>query len=106
MFFRPKPSLPFITLYADGQEIYKGLLSEIPLKENMILSKSIQFFDDPEPCHIHRRAVRVRLTEEILSECVRDRISPPGPELLACADVPQIDAYLLSMQAPSSKNQK
>lgn len=106
MFFRSKSSLPVITLYSDGQEIYKGLLSEVPLKENVILSKSIQFFDDPEPCHIHRRAVRVRLTEEILQECIKDQLSPPGPKLLAYTDVPHIDTYLLSIQEPSSKKRK
>ncbi len=106
MFFRPKPSLPFITLYSDGQEIYNGLLTEIPLKEEVILCKSIQFFDDPEPCHIHRRAVRVRLTEEILQECTFDQLSPPGPELLACTDVPHVDAYFLSMQETSAKKRK
>ena len=82
MFFKAKKSslkaLPLLRLYVESRLIYDGLLKDLPLKEEIILQKSVEFFDDPDPCHIHRSAVRVRLVAE------------PGPLLLAWADFPAI----------------
>ena len=39
---------------------------ELPIKESIILEKCIQFFDDPDPCYIHRGAVNMRINEEIM----------------------------------------
>src|SRR5574344_1768310 len=58
MFFRHKQTLPELKLYHDNKMIYQGYLKDVPLKESVILAKSVEFFDDPEPCHIHRSAVR------------------------------------------------
>lgn len=96
MLFRSKSPVPCLTLTFQGKEVYRGRLGELPIREEVILRKSIQFFNDPEPCHIHRSAVRSRLTEEILRECRKDQPSPPGPLLAAYADVPGIDLYLLT----------
>lgn len=38
---------------------------ELPIFKNIIVEKSIYFFNDPAPCFIHRGAVIVRLSEEI-----------------------------------------
>jgi len=49
-----------------GDELlYSGELLDLPLKEEWILKKSIEFFDDPAPCYLHRGAVTVRLLDEI-----------------------------------------
>ena len=45
--------------------IYEGKLEELPLKEAVILAKSDEFFNDPNPCFIHRGAVSVRLYAEM-----------------------------------------
>ena len=68
MLFQKKKSLPSLLLMKDGETLYDGLLKDVPLKEEIILKKSVEFFDDPEPCHIHRSAVRVRLISELLEE--------------------------------------
>lgn len=69
MFFKKKAPLPRLRLYGKNhQELYNGLLKDLPLKEEVIIQSSIRFFNDPEPCHIHRNAVSLRLTEEILHE--------------------------------------
>lgn len=95
MLFKKQP-IPYLTLYSGDQEIYSGRLSDLPIRESVILEKSEQFFNDPEPCHIHRNAVRSRLTEEILRESQKDTRLTPGPRLTAYGDFPQIDAYLLT----------
>ena len=95
MFFKKQP-IPYLTLYLGDQEIYSGRLSDLPIQEKMILEKSVQFFNDPEPCHIHRNAVRSRLTEEILRESQKNVRMSPGPKLATYGDFQQIDTYLLT----------
>lgn len=96
MFFKKKTKVPSLELYTGGIKIYDGPLKDIPLKETMILNKSVEFFNDPEPCHIHRGAVRVRLTAEIQQE-IETKKDPgtPGPLLLSYADFASIDQCLL-----------
>ena len=60
-----------------GEEVYRGTMTDLPLKEEIILSKSDEFFNDPNPCFIHRSAVRVRLIAE-LEEAVRRRTGSFG----------------------------
>ena len=45
--------------------LYSGSLMDLPLKDEWIVKKSIEFFNDPAPCYIHRGAVTVRLLNEI-----------------------------------------
>lgn len=69
-----------ITIRKNGKELYSGPLRDLPLREKIIIEKSIQFFDDPEPCHIHRTAVRIRLLAE-LDEALKET-EPDSCELL------------------------
>jgi hypothetical protein len=48
-----------------GVSLFEGSLSDISFSEKLIVSKSIQFFHDPDPCFIHRSAVVVRLISEL-----------------------------------------
>lgn len=41
-------------------------LTEIQIKEECILKKSIEWYNDPEPCMIHRSAVMKRIYFELL----------------------------------------
>lgn len=96
MFFKKKKAfLPTLCLYAGEEVLYNGLLKDLPLREEIIIEKSIQFFDDPEPCHIHRNAVSLRLTEEILKE-----LSDPSPKhylITKYSAFPQADTYSLNL---------
>lgn len=49
----------------ENRPLYRGPMEELPLKESMILQKSDEFFNDPDPCYIHRGAVRIRLLAEL-----------------------------------------
>ncbi len=90
---------PRLTLYSGAEQVYDGLLINIPLKESVVLEKSVEFFDDPEPCHIHRRVVRTRLTDEIQAELEAAPDERPGPLLLSYADFPGIDRCVLTKDA-------
>lgn len=96
MFFKKKNHIPKLELYSGGEQIYDGFLKDIPIKETVILEKSVEFFNDPEPCHIHRGAVRVRLTAEIQLE-IENQKEPdqPGPLLKRYANFDSIDRCIL-----------
>ena len=49
----------------DGALLFEGELSDLPLREEAILKKSEEFFNDPAPCYIHRGAVMSRLYMEL-----------------------------------------
>lgn len=95
MLFQKKKSLPSLLLMKDGETLYDGLLKDVPLKEEIILKKSVEFFDDPEPCHIHRSAVRVRLISELLEELNSRSGDAPGPLVLLYVDAAEIDVCRL-----------
>lgn len=45
--------------------LYEGEVSDLPLKDEKVISGSIEFFGDPEPCMIHRSAVMSRYYMQI-----------------------------------------
>lgn len=65
---------------------------DIPLKEKTIISKSIEWFSDPEPCMIHRSAVMKRLYFELIEYFESQKNN--GNSLLALETIP---APLLDM---------
>ena len=65
MFVKKKEKEECIRICLNGVEIYRGTMTDLPLKEEIILGKSDEFFNDPNPCFIHRSAVRVRLLAEL-----------------------------------------
>lgn len=91
MRFRSKKQLPLLKLYSGNSLLYDGLLKDVPIKEEIILQKSREFFDDPEPCHIHRSAVRTRLTAELQKELTDSETEAPGPLLRAYVDLPDVE---------------
>lgn len=96
MLFKKKsaaPQLPSVCIRHGAHVLYEGLLKDIPIREDVLIQKSILFFDDPEPCFIHRGAVRVRLTEELHRELLQKTPSDctPGPLMLAYADLEEAD---------------
>lgn len=48
-----------------NRTLYTGNIYSLPIRNEAIIQKSIDFFDDPEPCTIHRNAVYTRLCAEI-----------------------------------------
>ena len=98
MLFKKKssaPVLPSIRVCSGSTVLYEGLLKDIPIREEVLIEKSICFFEDPEPCFIHRNAVRVRLTEELHQELLSQGDEAPGPLLLSYADLSGMDSCRL-----------
>jgi hypothetical protein len=49
----------------EGKILYEGALNGLQFPERLIIAKSIYFFNDEEPCFIHRSAVAARLFGEL-----------------------------------------
>lgn len=60
-----KTKKTYIQIYDEDKLLFQGLWNDIPLDEDIIIQRSIEFFNDPTPCYIHRTAVRVRILEEL-----------------------------------------
>ena len=56
--------------------LYSDLLQRVPLPESLILACSEEFFNDPNPCEIHRRAVMMRLYGEIIEALPMNKTLP------------------------------
>jgi hypothetical protein len=66
--FKPKKEGAFIDIRLTGPEgatLYEGPLNGLKFPEKLIIAKSIYFFNDSEPCFIHRSAVAARLFGEL-----------------------------------------
>lgn len=64
MFMKSKKKR-YLTVTQNEAVLYEGPWNELPLTEEVILEKSIEFFNDREPCVIHRSAVHMRLLAEL-----------------------------------------
>jgi hypothetical protein len=101
MFFHHKtPQHPSIQLFHNNNCIYQGYLKDIPLKESVIKEKSNHFFHDPEPCDIHRTAVRLRITEELLIKLIEADQNECCQLLMALCTFEHIDRFTLN-QTPN-----
>ena len=49
----------------DGEVTMQKKLTTLPIREDVLIRKSIEFFNDPEPCMIHRSAVMKRIYYEL-----------------------------------------
>lgn len=55
----------YLTVTQNEALLYEGLWTDLPFTEEIILAKSVAFFNDREPCAIHRGAVHLRLLAEL-----------------------------------------
>lgn len=49
----------------NGETIFQGVLTSLPLKEDTIIKKSIELFNDSEPCIIHKSYTMKKLFFEV-----------------------------------------
>jgi hypothetical protein len=71
----------------DGDVVYEGSLVSIPFDEGEVISYSLLWFNDAEPCFIHRSAVMKRLLVEF-DEYLQTRLLGDDGECL-WQEVPQ-----------------
>ena len=79
MFFsnRKKKAVDLLQISdAHGAILFYGAARDFLLPENSVLQLSMEFFNDPSPCEIHRGAVRERAFQEILHACPEFQVYP------------------------------
>ncbi|ERJ12894.1 hypothetical protein [Haloplasma contractile] len=69
----------------DGTIVFKGKSLNLPIKKDYIIKKSIEVFDDEDPCIIHQSYVIKLYVKEILD------LVPEGKELQLSDVLDQID---------------
>lgn len=52
-----------------GENVYEDILERLSFSEDCVIALSIEFYNDPSPCEIHRSAVILRAIEEIKLAC-------------------------------------
>lgn len=86
--WRKKP----LTIQVKGEDavLYEGEIKEYPFSEEIILKQSMEWFQDSEPCYIHRSAVIHRMVLAI-DDFLRDKEGQSIP----WADAPdEIQLYM------------
>lgn len=63
-----------------GNVVYDDRLDNLRLPDEEILALSVEFFDDPEPCQIHKSACMVRAFSEIEAACGKKSAIEDLPE--------------------------
>jgi hypothetical protein len=54
-----------INVQSQGKVLFKGKLMDIPMKDEAIIKRSIEVFDDDDPCIIHRSFVVKQFADEL-----------------------------------------
>jgi hypothetical protein len=54
-----------VKIESEGKLLFKGKLLDIPMKETAIINRSIEVFDDDDPCIIHRSFVVKQYADEL-----------------------------------------
>jgi hypothetical protein len=76
MFGRKKKAAMLALFGAAGEEVYRGELAAWKLPEREVVRLSIGYFDDPEPCEIHRAAVCQRAFLEVIEAHLGAALTP------------------------------
>ena len=76
--------------------ILQKKITSLPLKDDVIIDKSIELFNDPEPCMIHRSAVMKNIYDK-LTEYFDQKVSQGYTEVL-WHDIPEIIKYPLDLK--------
>ncbi len=56
-----------VIIKKDNEIIFQGKILDIPIKNEYIIKKSIEVFDDDDPCIIHKSYVVKQLVDELLT---------------------------------------
>lgn len=77
---RAKPMVQCARITGAQGVLFEGAITALDIPEALTIELSIEFFDDPEPCQIHRSAVARRVFME-LSEVLGEESVTRGDDL-------------------------
>lgn len=83
-----------ILVESNGEKLYKGNIMNIPVKKSYIVEKSIELFDDDDPCIIHTSFVIKHFAEDLIdlfkdqnTDILHGKDHPDALDFIACDDV-------------------
>ncbi|MFP4178257.1 MAG: hypothetical protein ACLFTZ_05805 [Acholeplasmataceae bacterium] len=56
-----------IVIHRNDRTIFKGKPLRMPIKEEAIIKKSAELFNDPDPCIIHQSYARQKIVDRIMA---------------------------------------
>lgn len=56
-----------IRIVRNGKELFNGKFIDLPIKELYIINKSVELFDDEDPCIIHQSYVIKEYADQLLT---------------------------------------
>jgi hypothetical protein len=71
----------------NGCVLFENKITALPLKEEIIIKKSIEYYNDPEPCMIHRSAIMKYLYIQV-DDFLHQKLSEDKKKIL-WDDLPQ-----------------
>jgi hypothetical protein len=86
---------------SSGNVILKGKLTSLPLKEEFVINKSIELFNDCEPCIIHRTFVMKKMFLEI--DEYLDKILKEGRNEIQSEHIPDNILQVLDINGQAQK---
>ena len=78
---KPSKTVSRITLYGADGAVWRAALRR-SLRCPTVLALSVEYFNDPEPCSIHRGAVHRRAMMELMEHC-------PAGEIVRLSELPE-----------------
>ena len=77
----------------DDVLLFGGKITSLPLQEEFVIKKSVEFFNDDSPCFIHRSAVMKRIYVEL--EEYLEKGASSGRNEWSVIDVPDLFREIL-----------
>lgn len=69
-------------VHNDGEVVFEGSISDLPLKEEYILLKSVELFNEKEPCIIYRTHIMKKFYLSLY-----DYLSQSGGSTCKCVEI-------------------
>lgn len=100
---RSKNKVRILNISDDNNILYTGPINELPILNSEVIAGSIEFYDDPEPCMIHRSAVISRYYIQI--ESWLDVIGYESNDNIHLANIPEEITKLIDF-SKGTRNEK
>lgn len=76
-------------IQGNGKVVYQGVISDLPIREDYIIEKSIELFNEKEPCIIYRTHIMKKFYIKLY-----EALNSLKSSEIACS---QLDEYVLNI---------
>ena len=91
-----------IVIEHQGKTLFKGKVMNMPIKHGHIIDKSIELFDDDDPCIIHTSYVIQHFTTILLELFEHNKVSvlqaDQHAQALDFIDVPSLEGLVITLK--------